>query len=397
MTGAGCITAIGHDVATFRRNLFAGVSGIGEIEGLEPGDLRFTKAAIVRDFVPGDWLRAAQVQVAERSAQFAIAAARQALAASGLVDHYSGEDVAVVFGCSAGGRTAEEPETKKLYMSGARVHPLTVPRVMSSAGTSLVCMEHSLTGPAYTVSTACASSAHAIGQAFHMVRSGTVQAAVTGGHEAALTYGFLKSWDSLRVVSPTQCKPFSADRDGLTLGEGAAVVTLENLDSAQERGAPILAEILGFGMSSDAGHITQPQASGSTAAMQRALRDASASAAEVGYINAHGTGTEMNDRVEAEAIRTVFGDAARTVAVSSTKSLHGHALGATGAIEVLATALALQAGVLPGAGGVHHPDTSLGLGGILQDNRPADTEFALCNSFAFGGLNAVLALKAFRA
>jgi nodulation protein E len=396
LTGAGCITAIGHDVDAFSSSLFDGRSGIGpvsEIEDLPQGQLRFSTVARVRDFVPSDWLMTSQKNIAERSSQFAIASARQALNASGLMKHYAGEDIAVIFGCSAGGRTAEEPETAKLYTRGGRVHPLTVARSMASAGTSLVCMEHGVTGPAYTVSTACASAAHAIGQAFHMVRSGMVQAAVTGGHEAPLTYGFLKGWDSLGVISPTSCRPFAADRDGMTLGEGAAVFTLEAMDAAEERGASILAEVVGFGMTSDATHMTQPNASGSAAAMSRALRDANVNADEVGYINAHGTGTEANDRVEAEALYRVFGDAARTLPVSSTKSLHGHAMGASGAIELLATVLALKAGCLPCGGGLALSDESLKLDGVLRDNTLTMTSIALCNSFAFGGLNAVIALK----
>lgn len=396
LTGAGCITAIGLSVDAFSDSLFESRTGVREIEDIPNGDLHFSTAAQVLGFNPSDWLLTAQKQIAERSSQFAIASARQAMGASGLRKHYKGNDIAVIFGCSAGGRTAEEPETAKLYTRGARVHPLTVPRAMASAGTSLVCMEHGITGPAYTVSTACASSAHAMGQAFHMVRCGTVEAAITGGHEAPLTYGFLKGWDSLGVVSPTCCKPFAANRDGMTLGEGAAVFTLEAMDAAEKRGAPILAEVAGFGMSSDATHITQPNPSGSAAAMSRALRDANLSADEVGYINAHGTGTEANDRVEAEAFYQVFGDAARTLAVSSTKSLHGHAMGASGAMELLATALALGKGILPWAGGPVLPDETLKLGGILRSNAKSTTSIALCNSFAFGGLNAVIALRRYQ-
>ncbi|MEG9430967.1 beta-ketoacyl-[acyl-carrier-protein] synthase family protein [Terriglobus sp. ADX1] len=393
ITGAGCITAIGNSVEAFSANLFAGVTGIREIENAPPGSLLFSKVARVVDFSPADWLMQSQVQLAERSSQFAIASARQAISSSALTNHYAGEDTAVIFGCSAGGRTAEEPETARLYTQGTRVHPLTVPRAMASAGTSLVCMEHAITGPAYTVSTACASSAHAIGQAFHMVRSGMVKAALAGGHEAPLTYGFMKSWDSLRAVSPTYCRPFAANRDGTTLGEGATIFSLEAMDAALDRGAPILAEIVGFGMSSDATHITQPNPSGSAAAMDRALRDASIKPHEVGYVNAHGTGTEINDRLEAQAIHSVFGEAATTLPISSTKGLHGHAMGASGAIELLAAVLALQKGLLPCAGGISNPDETLGLRCLLRENKVSTTSYALSNSFAFGGLNAVIALK----
>lgn len=392
LTGAGLITAIGQDVATFTGNLFAGVSGIHPLQNVSPGELHFGRVASVSDFVPADWLTSSQSKLAERSAQFAIASARQALSASGLMKAYAGEDVAAVFGCSTGGRSAEEPATAKLYTEGGRVHPLTVPRSMASAGTSLVCMEHGIKGPAYTVTTACASGAHALGQAFHMVRSGMVEAAIAGGHEAPLTYGFLKSWDSLHVVSPTSCRPFAADRDGMTLGEGAAMLTLESLEAALQRGAPILAEIVGFGMSSDAHHITQADPAGPASAMLRALRDAGVTAAEIDYVNAHGTGTDVNDRAEADALHRVFGASAPTVPVSSTKPLHGHAMGASGAIELLATALALERGVLPGCGPAAI-DESLDLPGVLRESKTCNATLALSNSFAFGGLNAVLALR----
>jgi 3-oxoacyl-[acyl-carrier-protein] synthase II/nodulation protein E len=219
-----------------------------------------------------------------------------------------------------------------------------------------------------------------------------VQAAIAGGHEAPLTFGFLKGWDSLHVVSPTVCKPFAADRDGMTLGEGAAMVTMEAMDAAVARGAPILAEIVGFGMSSDGHHMTQADPAGPAAAMSRALQDAHAMPSEVGYINAHGTGTDVNDRAEADALHRVFGDDVGALPVSSTKRLHGHAMGASGAIELLATAIALEEGMLPGNGATT-VDEALNLQGVLRENRKVDTLLALTNSFAFGGLNAVIALR----
>lgn len=395
VTGAGCLTSLGNDVASFQKRLFAAEPGFRPVPDATRWGLGFRTVADVVDFNAAEWLTANQLRMTERCSQFAIAAARQALTSSRMLNAYEGDDIAVVLGCSTAGRSAEEPETAKLYTTGGRVHPLTVPRSMANAGTSHVCMEYGITGPAYTVSTACASSAHAIGQAFHMVRSGMVRAAVTGGHEAPLTYGFLKSWDSLHVVSPDGCKPFASDRDGMTLGEGAAIVALERMDTALERGANILAEIVGFGMSSDASHITQTNVGGPAAAMRRALKDARAQPADVGYVNAHGTGTEVNDRVEAEALGAVFGDAAASLPISSTKSLHGHAMGASGGIEFIATCLALHAGILPAARPPASPDEQLGLGGILRVNTPVGTTLALSNSFAFGGLNAVLALRSF--
>ena len=393
VTGAGCMTAIGQDVDSFQQSLFTGRSGIRPIADERADGVHFKTLAEVQDFKPADWLTAAQKQLAERSAAFAIAAGRQAMAQANLRGAYEGDDIALILGCSTGGRWAEEPQLQKLFTEGARTHPLTVPRTMANAGTGLLSMEHGITGPAYTVSTACASSAHAIGQAFHMVRSGSVAAAVTGGHEAPLTYGFLRAWDSLHVVSPAGCRPFAEDRDGMTLGEGAALFTLETLERAQERGAPILGEIVGFGMSSDARHMTQAHASGPAAAMRRALLDARVEADDVDYVNAHGTGTEVNDRVEAEALHDVFGERTATLAVSSTKGLHGHAVGASGAMELLGTLLALREGLLPANTGSENIDSALRLPGVLLENQRMQPRLALSNSFAFGGLNAVLAIK----
>ncbi len=397
LTGAGCITAIGSDIPTFQRNLFAGNHGFSEVPDITPGDLRFTRVARVLDFDSAVWLLTSQRQIAERSSAMAIAAARQAIMHSSLTIAYPLDEIAVVLGCSTAGRSAEEPETAKLYTKGGRVHPLTVPRSMGSTGTSLVCMEHGITGPAFTLNTACASATHAIGQAFHLIRSGSIEAAVTGGHEAPLTYGFLKAWDSLHVVSPTACKPFAADRDGMTLGEGATIFTMEAMDAALARGTTIMAEIIGFGMSSDAQHMTHPHPSGPAAAMQRALRDASLQPEDIDYVNAHGTGTLVNDQVEAEALHLVFGERAATLPVSSTKGLHGHAIGASGAMEVLATALTLQTGMAPAnACGGSTLDTALRLDGILQGNSTLQPRCALSSSFAFGGLNAVLALRQYK-
>jgi nodulation protein E len=399
ITGAGCITPMGQDVAGFAESLFAGRTGIREMTD-RPADLRFSRAGIVEDFRQQEWLTANQRQIGERSSAFGIASARQAVEQSGITGAYPPDEIAVIFGCSTAGRTTEETEYEKLYARGARVHPLTVPRAMANAGTSLVSMEHGITGPAFTLTTACASGGHAIGLAFHMVRSGAVKAALTGAHEAPLTLTFLKGWDGLHVVSPTACRPFAEDRDGMTLAEGAAVFAIEALDSAQARGAEIFGEIVGFGMSSDAHHITQPNPAGPALAMRKAIEDAGATPDEVEYINAHGTGTEANDRVEAEAMHRVFGERARTLAASSTKGLHGHAIGASGAMELLATVLGLRRGLLPASAGVNEGgskvDPVLHLEHVLLQNEPCTPQLALSNSFAFGGLNAVLALRPYR-
>ncbi len=395
VTGMGCCTPLGNSVAAFQEALFGGRSGIGEhvfgdlAEGRASG-LRFTRTAQVQGFEASQWLTPGQVMATDRTAQLALAAAAQAVEQAGLGSRYGPGQVACVLGCSTGGRGAEEAETAKLYTANARVHPLTVVRSMASAGASQVAMAHGITGPVLNLSTACASGTHALGLAFQMVRAGMVGAAVAGGHEAPLTFGFLRAWDSMRVVSPTRCRPFAKDRDGMTLGEGAAVLCLETLEAALARGAEIYGEIAGFGMSCDAGHITQPDPAGAASAMSIALEDAGIAPAEVGYLNAHGTGTEVNDRVEAEAIRRVFGG--KTPPVSSTKGLHGHSIGATGAIEAMATLLALREGLLPGmvAG-----DVELGLDLVVGQARQVRAAVGMSNSLAFGGLNAVLVFRRF--
>ena len=271
----------------------------------------------------------------------------------------------------------------------------TIPRTMANAGASCISTEYGIRGPVYTISTACSSSNHAIGQAFWMVRSGAVEVAITGGSEAPFSYGFLKAWEAMRVISKDTCRPFSADRSGLVLGEGAAMLVLEPLEAALARGAKPIAEIVGFGMSADACHITQPSAEGPARAMRMALRDAGLAPEQIGYINAHGTATEVNDRTETAAIRLVFGAHADKLGVSSTKSMHAHTLGAAGAIEAAASALSLANGILPPTVNYTTPDPACDLDVIPNTARTQQVEACLSNSFAFGGLNAVLALRNF--
>jgi nodulation protein E len=398
VTGLGCITPIGNSVPEFRNSLFAGTTGIApfppypEAPGPTQG-LRFTQSAAVKDFDPRQHLDSGIITATDRTTHLAIVSARQAASESQLTNHYAPEKIAIIVGCACGGRQAEETETIKLYARDARVHPLTVVRTMASAGASNISIDQKITGPTLNISTACSSGTHAIGLAFQMVRSGMVQAAIAGGHEAPLTFGFLRAWDSMRVVSPTQCRPFSADRDGMTIGEGAAMLTLETLASAQSRKATIYAEIVGFGFSADASHITQPLSDGAASAMRQAIADANATPGEVGYISAHGTGTQANDATEAAAIHQVFGAYASRIPVSSTKSLHGHSIGASGALEALATVLALHESLLPANTGVTEVDPTLNLDIILGPPRKATPKLALSNSLAFGGLNAVLALR----
>ena len=401
ITGLGCITPIGSTVSAFQESLFSGTTGIAPIAAVpdapdgDPG-VRYSQAAQVFDFDPAQHIDSGIIAATNRNTQFAIVAARQAAQQAELMKHHAPGDIAIIMGCACGGRSSEEHEVKGLYTRNARAHPLTIVRTMASAGASNVSIDLKITGPTLDISTACASATHAIGLAFHMVRSGMSTAAIAGGHEAPLSWGFYRAWDSMRVVSPTRCRPFAADRDGMTLGEGAAMLVLETLESAQARNATIFGEIVGFGMSADANHITQPQAEGAAAAMRKALVDANASPEEVGYINAHGTGTQANDATESSAIHQVFSTRASKIPLSSTKALHGHAIGASGALEALATILALREGRLPQTAGVSSPDPSLNIDLIINEPRPTGPTLALSNSLAFGGLNAVIALRTWR-
>src|SRR5580692_4961919 len=253
------------------------------------------------------------------------------------------EKATIVTGSCMGGGRSQEDGYREVFQKGrSRVHPLTIPLTMSNAGASHISMFNGILGPTFTVSTACTSSAHAIGQAFWMVRSGLTPLAIAGGSEAPLFFGGLKAWEAMRVVSKDTCRPFSADRSGMILGEGGAMLVLEPLDRALARGAKPLAEIVGFGMSADACHVTQPVATGPSRAMRLALSDAGLVPEQIGYINAHGTATEANDRIETAAIRNVFGPHADKLAISSTKSMHGHALGASSALEAVVSTLSLK-------------------------------------------------------
>ena len=395
VTGLGVISALGHTRCEFWEALSQGRSGIAPLEAVDRSLLRFQNAAEVRGYDAARYFDDKELALLDRFAQFAAISAREAIADAGI--EWTPElraGTAIVTGCCVGGQTTEDDGFVNLYRRNIpRVNPLTIPRTMENAGASRISFETGITGPTYTVSTACSSSNHAIGQAFWLVRNGAVRMALAGGSEAVFSYGFLKAWEAMRVVSPDTCRPFSRNRHGLILGEGGAMLVLEELDSARARGAKIYGEIGGFGMSSDAFHITQPSAVGAAQAMSAALADAGLQPEQIGYINAHGTGTAANDATESAAIRKVFGSYADKLAVSSTKSMHGHALGAAGALEAAATLLALQKCVLPPTANYEEPDPACELDVIPNQARGAQIECALSNSFAFGGLNAVLAFR----
>lgn len=396
VTGIGVISALGRTRAEFWDAISAGRSGIRPMALVAANSVRFPNGAEVPSYRATEYFDEKDAGLLDRFAQFAMVAAREAVADAGVeFTSGAGENTAIVTGSCVGGQTTEDQGFYDLYaLKNQRFQPLSIPKAMANAGASRISLEYGITGPVYTVSTACSSANHAIGQAFWMVRSGAAEMAIAGGSEAPFSLGLLKAWEALRVVSPDTCRPFSRDRRGLILGEGAAMLVLEPLERAQARGVRIWGEIAGFGMSSDAHHITQPSALGAARAMMAALRDAGVAAEAVGYINAHGTGTTANDVTETEAIREVFGAHAEKLMVSSTKSMHGHTLGAAGAIEAAATLLALKEGVIPPTANFTEPDPACNLDVVPKFARAVQVECALSNSFAFGGLNAVLVMVA---
>jgi nodulation protein E len=395
VTGMGSISALGKTVAETWQNVAECKSGIGPITVTDMSELRFKNGAEVKDYNAQDHFTPKEADAIDRFAQFAVIAAREAVADAGIewTDELR-ERSCVIMGTSIGGQETMENAYQLLYKQGKnRVDLFTIPRIMPNASASQITMQFGITGFAYVISTACASSNHAIGNAFWTVRSGMADMAVTGGSETPLNFGFLKSWEVLRVVAPDTSRPFSKDRQGMILGEGGAVLILETLESALQRGAEIHAEIVGFGMSSDASHITKPEQKGPEKAMRMALNDAGITPDKIDYINAHGTGTLANDPLETAAIKGVFGEHAQKLAVSSTKSMHGHVLGGTSAIEAVITASALKHQVFPPTANYTVPDPQCDLDVVPNQSRKGEINYAMSNSFAFGGLNAVLVFK----
>jgi len=395
VTGLGVVSALGTGREAHLEGLREGRSGIATISLIDPERLKIKIAAEAKDFRGADHLDRQQLPLFDRVTEMAVVAAREAAAQSGITfDEALGARSATVIGTAMGGlHTLDENYYAVYWEKKNRVHPLIIPRLMGNAPVSQISIEFGLTGPAWSVSTACSSSNHAIAQAFQLVRSGAVDAAVTGGTESVLCFGGIKAWEGLRVMSPDGCRPFSKTRNGMVLGEGAAILILEELTRARARGAPILGEIAGAGMTADAGDIVAPSLAGAAGAIRQALDDAAMAPDEVGYINAHGTATAMNDRTEAAAIHKVLGPAAESVLVSSTKSMHGHCIGAAGALEAAATLMALGEGVVAPTINFAEPDPDIGLDVVPNQARAARIDAALSNSFAFGGLNAVIAFR----
>jgi nodulation protein E len=397
VTGMGAISAFGVGAAPLWEALREGRSGIRPLRHPRAAEMRVSLAAQVpAEFDPAQYIDGRTLTMLDRSSQFALIAAREAVAQSGLDLARPGlsERGGVVIGTGIGGETTHDEQSWRIYGEGAtRVHPLTIIRLMTNAAASQISIALGLRGPAFVVASACASSNHAIGQAVQLIRSGIADVVVSGGTEACLSFGGLRAWEAMRVLADDACRPFSAGRRGLVLGEGAAVFVLESRAHAEARGAVALARLAGVGMSSDAGDIVAPDVRGASRAMDLALADAGLSPQDVDYINAHGTGTPINDVTETRAIHRSFGAHAPRLAVSSTKSMHGHALGAAGALELIAVLGAIRDGVLPPTLNLDRPDPECDLDYVPNQPRAARVRAALSNSFAFGGLNAVLAVS----
>jgi len=403
ITGLGVFASTGKDSESFINNLLEGRSAISRITQFDPSALSVQIAAEVPGYCSTDYFPKKRLDLIDRFTEFGLIAAGQAMESSGFkVRDEERPRFGVMMGSGMGGAQTYEVGYSSLYARGAtRVHPFTIPKSMHNAATSQICMEFGAQGPSLATSTACASAGHAIGEAFHYIKFGMADVILAGGSDSPLTFGIMRFWESVRVLAsgngnPSRaCRPFSADREGLVLGEGAGVLLLEELEHAKRRGATIYAELAGFGLSSDAGHITQPTVDGPARAMRMALAAGGLNPEDIDYINAHGTGTRLNDPIETEAIKTVFGEHARKVAISSTKSMHGHAMGATAALELAATVLAMKKGVIPPTANYTVPDPECDLDYVPNQAREARIRAAVSNSFAFGGLNAVLAVRQF--
>ncbi|HEX7155412.1 MAG TPA: beta-ketoacyl-[acyl-carrier-protein] synthase family protein [Thermoanaerobaculia bacterium] len=395
VTGIGLVSCFGRGREAAVDALRQGRSGIRTITSIDPSSLN----GRIAGEVPA---HEAEPRGVDRFTRFALMAAEEAAQQAGYGDlrpNHDPERVGVLIGTGLGGCETLDASYKRLYAENARIAPMSIPSSMYNAASSAVSAKLNARGISYAVVSACASSAHAIGLAYQAIKAGQADAVFAGGADAPLTIGIIKAWEAMRVLAIDNddpagaCRPFSADRKGLVLAEGAAVLFLESEESAQRRHAAVLGEIIGFGATSDAGHITDPSADGAARAMRLAMRDAKLAATDLHYINAHGTATRANDATETAAIKAVLGDAAYGIPVSSTKSLHGHAMGASGAIEIACSLLALNAGFLPPTINLTAPDPACDLDYVANEARETTARMFLSNSFGFGGMNAVVAVR----
>ncbi|HET7213014.1 MAG TPA: beta-ketoacyl-ACP synthase II [Terriglobia bacterium] len=401
ITGLGVFSSTGKDRDSFFENLLQGRAGVRPITQFDSSPLSVRIAAEVDNYNADDYFPPKRQDMLDKFAQFALIAAGEAMKDSGItVAEEERCRFGVVMGSGMGGAGSYDAGYHNLYAKQAtRLHPYTIPRIMHNAATSHMCMEFGAQGPALTTATACSSSGHAIAEAFHIIKFGMADMMLAGGADAPITYGVMRCWEAVRVLASgngnpaTACRPFSADRRGMVIGEGSGVLVLEELEHALKRGAHIYGELAGCGMSSDASHITQPSVDGPVRAIRMALDEGGVEPEAIDYINAHGTGTRLNDSIETQVIKRVFKDHARKLAISSTKSMHGHAMGATGAIEFVATILAVERGMIPPTANYTQPDPECDLDYVPNVAREKRIRAALSNSFAFGGLNAVLLVR----
>lgn len=399
ITGQGIVSPLGNDPATFFAGLMAGRSGIARLRA-DFADQLDCRIAAQAEFDPQAHFTRSQAASLDRVSQFALVASSQALSNAGIAPgDLDRARSGVALGTGMAGSGSLDEAYSRLYRDGAkRLKPFTVLMAMNGAPASQIALEYQLAGPNLTYSTACSSSAVAIGEALRLIRHGYVHTMLAGGAEALLTYGTIRAWEALRTLAKededhpeASCKPFAANRSGLVLGEGAAMLVLEDWDRAQARGATILAELVGYGSSNDCAHITQPSVAGQATAMAAALDDAGLQPGDIDYINAHGTGTVLNDRTETAAIKQVFGDHARQLPVSSTKSMHGHLMGAAGAVEFVACIEALRQQAIPPTRNLSLPDPDCDLDYVPGRGRGGLVlRQVMSNSFAFGGTSAVL-------
>ncbi|MCY4541378.1 MAG: beta-ketoacyl-[acyl-carrier-protein] synthase family protein [Rhodobacteraceae bacterium] len=398
ITGQGTVNPLGKSVQETYDAMAKGQCAITQLQIRDVERLSVRVGAQVQDYQAERHFSRQELVRLDRFSQFALLSARQAAEQAGLeAGSFCKESAGVVIGTAGGGLNTWDSSYRAVYQERKnRVHPFVVPRLMNNAAASTISMQLQLQGPTFSVSTACSSSNHAIGQAFHMIRGGAAELMFAGGSESMICFGGIKAWESLRVMSSTGCRPFSADRDGMVQGEGAAVFLLEEYSHATARGAQPLCEILGFCMTSDAGDIVLPSREGAARTMRGALADAGIDAAEIDYVNAHGTATAANDRIECAAIHDVFDSCVEELRVSSTKSMHGHLIGGTGAVELLACTLALTQGVIAPTIGIKKQDPNCRLDVVPNKAVHSRVDFAMSNAFAFGGLNAVLVLGASR-
>ncbi len=394
VTGIGCVSAAGVGADKLWHAAVEGQSQIGTLKFERSPRQRITAAAHLSEFDPAILIDKDVLRYCDRFTQFALFATHEALTQAGLLDSAPfGSRTAVIIGTGIGGANTTDDGHYNFYVGHGREEPMGVPRVMPNAAASQTCIKYGCTGPSFAVSSACSSAAQSIGIGFQMVQAGMVDRAIVGGSEAILTPSSFRAWEVLRVLTPELCRPFSKDRSGMVLGEGAASFVIEAKDVAVQRGANILCEIAGYGTTTDAHDIVRPQSEGQVSCMQQALDGAGISPEQIGYINAHGTGTVLNDIVETAAVKDAFGSYAERVPISSTKPIHGHTLGAAGGLELAITIHALRENVAPPTINWKGADPRCDLNMVPNEAKAATIDYALSNSFAFGGINATLVVK----